>query len=76
VLEEQLEAWRTNNRITLFLIDQISEEGMKCTLSKHGSRDVARQFAHLHNVRVWQLEKRAKGFQEGRIQHPRILQCP
>jgi uncharacterized damage-inducible protein DinB len=60
VLDELLEAWRTNNRINLFLIDKISAAGMKCTLSKHGGRDVARQFAHLHNVRVWHLERRAK----------------
>jgi uncharacterized damage-inducible protein DinB len=65
VLDELLEAWRTNNRINLFLIDKISAAGMKCTLSKHGGRDVARQFAHLHNVRVWHLERRAKDLVEG-----------
>jgi uncharacterized damage-inducible protein DinB len=46
-----LEAWRLNNRINLFLIDGISAAGMRCTLSTRGGRDVARQFAHLHNVR-------------------------
>ena len=60
VLDQLLEAWRTNNRINLFLINRISAAGMRCTLSKRGGRDVARQFAHLHNVRVWHLEKRAK----------------
>ncbi len=65
MLDELLEAWRTNNRINLFLIDKISAAGMKCTLSKHGGRDVARQFAHLHNVRVWHLERRAKDLVEG-----------
>lgn len=59
-LEQILEAWRTNNRIGLFLIDHISDEGMKCTLSKRGGRNVVRQFCHLHNVRVWHLESRAK----------------
>jgi uncharacterized damage-inducible protein DinB len=58
--EELLEAWRTNNRINLFLIDHISTPGMKCTLSKRGGREVARQFAHLHDVRIYHLEKRAK----------------
>ncbi len=67
MLDELLEAWRTNNRINLFLIDRISEAGMKCTLSKRGGRDVARQFAHLHNVRVWHLEKRAKDLAEGLV---------
>jgi len=58
--EELLEAWRTNNRINIFLIDHISTPGMKCTLSKRGGREVARQFAHLHDVRIYHLEKRAK----------------
>jgi uncharacterized damage-inducible protein DinB len=65
VLDQLLEAWRTNNRINLFLVDHISAAGMKCTLSKRGGRDVARQFAHLHNVRVWHLEKRAKDLAQG-----------
>ena len=65
--EELLEAWRTNNRINLFLLDHISDAGMKCTLSKRGGRDVARQFAHLHNVRVWQLDKRAKELAKGLV---------
>lgn len=63
--EQLLEAWRTNNRINLFLIDRISAAGMKCTLSKHGGRDVAGQFAHIHNNRVWHLQKRAKDLAVG-----------
>jgi len=63
--DELLEAWRTNNRIHLFLIDQISDARMKCTLSARGGRNVVRQFAHLHNVRVWHLEKRAKDLAAG-----------
>ena len=62
---ELIEAWRTNNRINLFLIQRISAAGMKCTLSKRGGRDVALQFAHIHNVRVWHLEKRAKDLSKG-----------
>jgi hypothetical protein len=65
MLDDLLEAWRTNNRINLFLIDHISVAGMKSTLSKRGGRDVARQFAHMHNVRVWHLEKRAKDLADG-----------
>jgi len=65
VLDELLEAWRTNNRINLYLIDHISDDGMRCTLSKRGGRDVARQFAHMHNVRVWHLEKRARDLANG-----------
>jgi uncharacterized damage-inducible protein DinB len=58
--EQLLDAWRTNNRINLLLLDHITEEGLCCTLSTRGGRDVARQLAHLHNVRIWHLEKRAK----------------
>jgi uncharacterized damage-inducible protein DinB len=65
LLEQLLEAWRTNNRINLFLIDRISDEGMTCTLSKRGGRNVARQFAHLHNVRLWHLEARARELSKG-----------
>jgi uncharacterized damage-inducible protein DinB len=60
IVEQMLEAWRTNNRINLFLIDRIDNTGMKCTLPKRGGRNVIRQFAHLHNVRVMHLENRAK----------------
>ncbi len=63
--DDTLEAWRTNNRISLFLIDRISAPGMRCTLSKRGGRGVAGQFAHMHNNRVWHLEKRAKDLADG-----------
>ncbi len=65
VLQQILEAWRTNGRINTMLIDAISDEGMRCTLSKRGGRNVVRQFAHLHNVRLWQLEARAKELAQG-----------
>ena len=65
MLEDLIRAWQTNNRINLFLIDKISREGMVCTLSKRGGRDVARQFAHMHNNRVWHLEKRARDLSDG-----------
>ena len=65
MLDEILEAWRTNHRINLFLIDRISAAGMRASLSKRGGRDVALQFAHMHNNRVWHLEKRAKDLAEG-----------
>ena len=64
-MEDLLEAWRTNNRINLYLFDHISDEGMRCTLSTRGGRDVARQFAHMHDVRLYHLEKRAPDLAEG-----------
>jgi len=59
-LEQIVESWRTNQRILGFLLDEISPTGFAATLSTRGGRSVARQFAHLHNVRVWALEKRAR----------------
>jgi uncharacterized damage-inducible protein DinB len=54
--DQIIETWFINNRINLFLIDRISNEGMNCTLSQRGGRTVAQQFAHLHNVRMTWLE--------------------
>ncbi|MBV8809153.1 MAG: hypothetical protein JO033_10810 [Acidobacteriaceae bacterium] len=50
--EGLVEAWRVNNRINLFLLDRITDAGMASTTSTRGGRNVARQFAHLHNNRV------------------------
>ncbi len=62
---ELIEAWLTNHRINLLLIDKITDEGMLQTLSKRGGRGVTGEFAHMHNNRVWQLQKRAKDLAEG-----------
>jgi uncharacterized damage-inducible protein DinB len=66
VMKEQiLEAWHISNRVNLMLIDHISTDGMKSTLSTRGGRDVAKQFAHLHNVRLMWLEVSAKDLTKG-----------
>ena len=65
MVDQIVEAWRTNHRINLRLIERISEAGMRCTLSTRGGRNVVRQFAHLHNVRVWHLNRRAKSLAKG-----------
>lgn len=70
MVEDLLEAWRTNNRISLYLLDHISDAGLECTLSTHGGRGVAGQFAHMHNVRVWSLERRAKDLASGLATFP------
>ena len=63
--DEIIQAWRTNQRINVRLIDAIGKEGMACTLSTRGGRNVVRQFAHLHNNRIWHLQRRAKALAEG-----------
>ncbi len=58
--DELITAWRTNNKINLMLLDKISAAGMTATLSVRGGRGVAGEFAHMHNVRRMQIEKRAR----------------
>jgi uncharacterized damage-inducible protein DinB len=60
-----LEAWMTNHRINVMVLKALSPDALRSTLSTRGGRDVARQFAHLHNVRIWHLEKRARELAEG-----------
>ena len=56
MVEQLAEAWRINNRVNLFLIDKISDAGMKSMTSTRSGRSVARQFAHVHNNRIDWLE--------------------
>ncbi len=60
MINQIIETWFINNRVNLMLLDAISEEGMECTLSKRRGRNVALQFAHLHNVRLYRFERYAK----------------
>ncbi|MCX6641130.1 MAG: hypothetical protein NTW14_11755 [bacterium] len=55
-----LETWRIHQRITLLFLENVPEEGFKATLSQRGGRDVARQMAHVHNVRVVRLTSFSK----------------
>lgn len=59
MLDQFVETWHINNRVNLVLLDTISEEGLHATLSEQGDGTPAKQFAHMHNVRIWQLEKLA-----------------
>jgi uncharacterized damage-inducible protein DinB len=57
MLEQILDTWGINHRVNLLLIDRISAAGLRSTLSARGGRDVARQFAHMHDVRVRWLDQ-------------------
>lgn len=65
MIDQLLDAWRINNRINVMLIEHISDAGLRCTLSTRGGRNVVRQFAHLHNNRIWHLQRRAKRLATG-----------
>lgn len=62
LLDDLLEAWTIHNAIHLFLLDWVPEEGLAAvTLLKTGKpskgRNVARIFAHCHEVRCSKLER-------------------
>ncbi len=51
-------AWRLNHESNTLLFKAIPAAGLACRYSPR-TRTVAAQFAHVHNVRVYHLEKRA-----------------
>jgi len=53
-----IETWQINNRIDLYLLDSIAEEHLTDAPASKG-RDVAKQFAHIHNVRLMWLRSAA-----------------
>ncbi|MCZ6767342.1 MAG: hypothetical protein O7D32_10480 [bacterium] len=55
--DEILEAWRVNNRMNFLLLDAIPAKALEARYSPR-TRSVASQFAHVHNNRVYHLEKR------------------
>ncbi len=65
VTTELTEAWDANCRINHLVLEAVGTEGWHCTLSKRGGRGVAGEFAHVHNLRLAHLEKRAKDLAEG-----------
>jgi uncharacterized damage-inducible protein DinB len=58
MVEQLIETWRINNRVTLKVLEALPVGALGATLSARGGRDVARQFAHLHDVRLGWLPKR------------------
>lgn len=52
MVEQLVESWQINHRVTLRLLGSLSAEALHATLSTRGGRDVARQLAHVHEVRL------------------------
>ena len=61
--EQLVETWQINNRMDLYLLDAIKEEQLGDSLSSKG-RDVGKQFAHIHNVRLMWLKVAAPDLNE------------
>jgi uncharacterized damage-inducible protein DinB len=65
LLDDLLEAWDAHNRIHLFILDWVPDAGLEAvTLLKTGKpskgRNVARIFAHMHEVRCSRLQRHRK----------------
>jgi uncharacterized damage-inducible protein DinB len=52
------DTWHLNNRVTLMLLENLTDEQLAATLQPRG-KDVASQFVHIHHVRFYWLEHRA-----------------
>jgi uncharacterized damage-inducible protein DinB len=52
MLEQLIEAWQINHRVTLRLLNALSDDSLHATLSTRGGRNVARQLAHVHEIRL------------------------
>jgi uncharacterized damage-inducible protein DinB len=69
MLEQLVESWQINHRVTLKLLDALPEEALRATLSKRGGRDVARQLAHVHEVRTSWAEITSKTNRNAKLPH-------
>lgn len=69
MLEQLVESWQINHRVTLRLLDALSDDALKATLSTRGGRDVARQLAHVHEVRLSFAETTSKTNRTAKLPH-------
>lgn len=59
-----IETWQIHNRINLYLLNSVEEAFLNDYAASKG-RDVAHQFAHLHNVRLMWLKEAAPELMNG-----------
>src|ERR1700675_2285497 len=69
MLEQLVESWQINNRVTLKLLDDLADDALRATLSTRGGRDVARQLAHVHEVRAVHAEVTSKTNRGAKLPH-------
>src|SRR5215208_2654538 len=62
--DQILDTWDVHNRINLYLLDAIGQGELTSQLSSKG-RNVAEQFAHMHNVRLMWLQQAGPELMEG-----------
>ena len=61
--DDFIDTWAINNRINLYLLNSISYDYLEDQLTSKG-RNVAKQFAHIHNVRLMWLKVAAPDLME------------
>jgi uncharacterized damage-inducible protein DinB len=69
MLEHLIETWQINHRVTLKLLQALSDEALLATLSTRGGRNVARQLAHVHEVRLTFAEITSKTNRLSKLPH-------
>lgn len=69
MLEQLVDSWQINHRMTLKLLNALSDEALHATLSVRGGRDVARQLAHVHEVRLRFAELTSKTNRLAKLPH-------
>src|SRR5882724_9616618 len=69
MLEQLVESWQINHRVTLRLLDALAEEALHATLSTRGGRNVARQLAHVHEVRLMLAELTSRTNRNAKLPH-------
>lgn len=62
--KEIIDTWNISNRINLYMLEAIPTEALNDVSASKG-RNVAQQFAHLHNVRLMWLKVSGPEFIEG-----------
>jgi uncharacterized damage-inducible protein DinB len=58
MLDQLVDAWQINHRVTVKLLSALPDDALAATLSTRGGRDVARQFAHMHEVRALRVPEK------------------
>jgi uncharacterized damage-inducible protein DinB len=69
MLEQLVDSWQINHRVTLKLLKVLSDEALHATLSTRGGRDVGRQLAHVHEVRLTFAEITSKTNRQAKLPH-------
>jgi len=54
--EDLVEAWLINNRVNLLLLEALTPEALRATLSTRGGRTVGQQLVHVYEVRRSKVE--------------------